>query len=104
AAVRVGGLTCYDNAPINIKRHNAAVEGNYRFARGQALRFGYEFQEIERDSDVEDQDPFRAEKTTEHTLRAQYRTSVIPNLNARIGYEYSRRRHSEFEVEQPLGG
>jgi len=104
AAVRVSGLTCYDNQPINIKQQQIVLQGDYKVARGHALTAGYEWQEIKRSSDVADQDPFRAHETKEQTLRVQYRNSVAQNLNGRIGYDYSQRRHSEFELEPPLGG
>ena len=104
AAVLVSSLTCYDNQPINIRQKHLVLEGDYRFARGQAFKAGYDWQEIRRTSDVATQDPFRAHETKEHTLRFQYRNSMAENLNGRIGYEHSRRRHSEFELEDPLGG
>lgn len=104
AAIRVAGLTCYDNLPINIRQQQIVLEGNYRIARGQAFKFGYEWQKIKRDSDEENQDPFRAHETKEQTVRLQYRNSFAENLTGRIGYDYSQRRHSEFEIEPPLGG
>ena len=104
AAIKVAGLTCYDNSPINIRQEHVVLEGNYRFARGQAFKFGYEWQKIKRNSDVEGQDPYRADETKENTLRLQYRNSMGESLTGRIGYDYSQRRHSEFELVEPLGG
>lgn len=103
-AIRVAGLTCYDNIPINIRQEQVVLEGNYRFARGQAFKFGYEWQKIKRNSDEAGEDPFRADETRENTLRFQYRNTVTENLTGRIGYDYSQRRHSEFELAEPLGG
>lgn len=104
AAVRVSGLTCYDTLPINIRNQHLTLEGNYRLTKGQALRFGYEWQKIKRDSDEHEQDPFRAHETKEQTVRLQYRNTGGEDLVLRLGYEYSERRHSEFEIEPPLGG
>jgi len=103
-AVRVTGLTCYDNLPINIKQEQVVLQGDYRLARGHAFMAGYEWAEIKRNSDNAEQDPYRAHHTREQTLRFQYRNSVSQNLNGRIGYDYSQRRHSEFELEPVLGG
>jgi MtrB/PioB family decaheme-associated outer membrane protein len=104
AAIKVGGLTCYDNVPINIRQDQVVLEGNYRFARGQAFKFGYEWQKIKRTSDVAGEDPFRADETKENTVRFQYRNTMAENLTGRIGYDRSQRRHSEFELVEPLGG
>ncbi len=104
AAIRVSGLTCYDTQPINIRQHQIVLQGDYKVARGHALTAGYEWQEIRRSSDRDHQDPFRAHETKEQTLRFQYRNSVAQDLNGRIGYDYSQRRHSEYELEPPLGG
>lgn len=104
AAVTVSGLTCYDNAPINIRQQQATLEGDYSFAPRQALKFGYDWLQIKRWSDEATQDPYRAHKTTEQTLRLGYRNSVAENLNGRIGYDHSQRRRSEYELEDPLGG
>jgi MtrB/PioB family decaheme-associated outer membrane protein len=103
-AIKVSGLTCYDTIPINIRQEQFVLEGNYRLARGQALRVGYEFQKIKRDSDLAGSDPYRADETKENTLKFQYRNTLAEDFTARLGYEYSRRRHSEFEFAEPLGG
>ncbi len=104
AAVKVSGLTCYDTIPINIRQEQFVLEGNYRLARGQALRVGYEFQKIRRNSDLAGTDPYRADETKENTVKFQYRNTLAEDFTARLGYDYSRRRHSEFELAEPLGG
>jgi hypothetical protein len=103
AAVNVGNLTCYDGVPVSIKKQQIVLEGDYRVASGQDIKAGYEWEQIKRSVNGSNENPFGATETKENTLRLQYRNSVAQNLTGRIGYDYSQRRHSEFELGEALG-
>src|SRR5206468_8411690 len=74
----------------------------------QAIRVGYDWKQIERTSvatppaPAESESPFDAEKTTDHTLRIEYRNTMSHTLTGRLMYAYSHRNASEYEEESLL--
>ena len=95
-----GASTIFSNEPINRRLHQANLEADWRFARGQGVRAEYEWQEIKRSSTA-DESPFRADRTRENTLRLAYRNSLADTLTGRVSYAYSERRVSEYEEGNP---
>jgi predicted porin len=59
--------------------------------KGQFIKVGDDYQEIERWCDGSWIDCADAAKTKENTLHLEYRNSVIENLSGRIGYEHGDR-------------
>jgi MtrB/PioB family decaheme-associated outer membrane protein len=86
----------FSTEPLNRRMQQFSVEGDYAVARRQSLRLGYDNQQIRRTADG-DETPFRAETTTEHTVRLDYRNNVSPTVTGRFGYAHSERTHSEYE-------
>lgn len=96
-----GATTLFENEPINRRLENFALEGEYRIARGQAVRAEYQRENIKRWSSAHES-PFRAENTYEDTVRFEFRNNFSDTLQGRISYAYSERRHSEYEEGDPL--
>jgi MtrB/PioB family decaheme-associated outer membrane protein len=91
-----GNPSLFSTEPLNRKMQQINLDAEYAVARRQAVKFGYEFQEIERTADG-DETPFAAEKTKENTLRLEYRNSTSDKVTGRVSYAHSQRRHSEYE-------
>lgn len=94
-----GNPSLFENEPLNRRMHQFDAEGTYSFARRQAVKLAYEWQQIERSADSPES-PFRADRTAEHTLRVDYRNSMSQYVSGRFGYAYSQRRSSEYEESQ----
>ena len=95
-----GASTLFTNAPLNRRLQQVNLEADYRLGRGQSVRGEYEFQEIKRTADGEE-NPFRADKTTENTLRLEYRKTLAETLTGRVAYSYGERRVKEYEQGNP---
>ncbi len=93
--------TLFENEPINRRLQQFNVDADYAFAERQGLNLGYEWQEIKRTADTEES-PFRAEKTWENTLSAEYRNNLRDNLTGRVSYAYSQRHNSHYEPGDPM--
>jgi MtrB/PioB family decaheme-associated outer membrane protein len=96
-----GAPSLFSTEPLNRKMQQVNLDAEYAFARRQAVKFGYEHQEIERTADG-DESPFAAEKTKENTLRLEYRNSASDKVTGRVSYAHSQRRHSEYEDNELL--
>jgi MtrB/PioB family decaheme-associated outer membrane protein len=83
------------NEPTNRKQHQFNLDADYKLGRGQSLWGGYEWQQIERTTDG-DENVFRAEKSTENTGRIEYRNLLSEGMSGRLSYAYSQRRVSEY--------
>lgn len=95
-----GASTQFTNEPINRRLQQINVDADYAFAGSQGINVGYEWQEIERTANGEES-PFRAKKTWENTLGAEYRNNLLDNLTGRLAYAYSQRRASTYEDGDP---
>jgi len=95
-----GASTQYSNEPINRKENVFNLDADYSLGRGQGVKAEYEYQKIDRTSTAEES-PFRAETTTEDTVRFEYRRTLDESLTGRISYSYSKRRSSDYEVGNP---
>ncbi|WP_136416641.1 MtrB/PioB family decaheme-associated outer membrane protein [Herbaspirillum sp. ST 5-3] len=85
-----------ENEPLNRRSNQLILDADYSFARRQAVRFGYEWQEVKRTSTAEE-NPFKADTTRENTFRLDYRNSVSAAVTGRVGYSHAQRRSSEYE-------
>ena len=83
------------NEPTNRKQNQVNLDGDYKLGRGQTLAAGYEWQQIERTTDG-DENLFPSEKSSENTGRIEYRNSMIENVSGRLSYAYSQRRVSDY--------
>jgi MtrB/PioB family decaheme-associated outer membrane protein len=98
------GTTPHINEPLSKRVHQVNLEADYGFGRGQAVKGAYEWQRIERTCGGPEPDCFDTARTTENTLRAEYRNALTALLNARISYAYSQRRTSDYEDLTPSAG
>ncbi len=92
------------NEPTNRKQNQINLDADYTLGRGQTLSAGYEWQQIKRTADG-DENPYPVEKTKENTLRIDYRNSMAENLSGRIGYAYSERKADDYREPElnPVG-
>ncbi len=98
------GTTPHTNEALSKRVHQLNVEADYGFGRGQAVKGAYEWQRIERSCGGPEPDCFDTARTTENTLRAEYRNALTAALNGRISYAYSQRRTSDYEDLTPSAG
>lgn len=108
--------------PLKRKSHQLTLEGDYQFAPRQAIKAGYEWQEVERDAnssavqahidryraaflaaglDAVAHPAWKAEKTKENTLKLEYRNNLSEVVTGRVGYSYSQRR-THYEDNESL--
>ncbi len=94
--------TQYTNEPNNRRQQQLNLDADYTLGRGQALKAGWEWQEIRRSAaGSPEETPFRAEKNRENTLRAEYRNTLAEMLTGRVSYARSHRRATEYEEGDP---
>ena len=94
------GAAQFRNEPINRRQQQFNLDGDYRLGQGQAVKAGYEWQEIKRTTNSEE-NLFRAEKTRENTLRAEYRNNLVDSVTGRVSYARSQRRTSYDDWPPP---
>jgi hypothetical protein len=68
-----------------------SLDGRYRLARYTTLRFGYDYEDIERDAE----DHYNSTET--HTYKLGLNTRVNRDLSARINYEFQ-------DIDEPFAG
>ena len=103
-----GTPALFTNRPLDFRTSQFTVDGDYSFAPRQAVKLGYEWKQVKRSVDAappppaEQENPFEADKTTENTVRAEYRNNFSHVVTGRVSYAYSQRRHSEYDEEALL--
>jgi len=103
-----GATSLFTNRPLDFRTNQFNLDADWAFAPRQAIKFGYEWKEVKRSVDstppppAELESPFDADRTTENTVRAEYRNTMSQRVNGRLIYAYSQRRASEFEEESLL--
>jgi MtrB/PioB family decaheme-associated outer membrane protein len=85
-------INIYANRPYSKKLNQFNLDADYVVAKGQALKFGYDWQKIERSCPGSWINCADAPEMRENTGRAEWRVSVIENLSGRLSYAYSQRR------------
>jgi hypothetical protein len=84
-------INIYANRPYSKKVNQATIEGDYAVARGNWLKAGYQYEQIERSCPGSWINCADAPKTRENTLRAEWRFNAVEDLSARLGYARSQR-------------
>ena len=79
------------NQPYSKRVHKLGFDADYRLAKGQFLKGGYELQKTDRWCAGCWIDCADAATTPENILRLEYRNSVAENLSGRVGYEHGSR-------------
>jgi MtrB/PioB family decaheme-associated outer membrane protein len=85
-------INIYANRPYSKKLNQFNLDADYAVAKGQALKFGYEYQKIDRSCSGSWINCADAPETRENTLRAEWRVNVIEDLSGRLSYAYSQRK------------
>lgn len=83
-AVNCGGGPC-EGSLFEYTKNNVGFDVYWRVARGQRIGFGYQYWNV--DENREDYDHH-----TDNVFFAEYKTTAIENLTARLKYEYLQRR------------
>lgn len=85
-------INIYANRPYSKKLNQFNLDADYAIAKGQKIRGGYEYQQIDRTCDGTWINCADAPRTRENTLSAEWRANLIESLSSRILYAYSARR------------
>jgi MtrB/PioB family decaheme-associated outer membrane protein len=85
-------INIYANRPYSKKSNQFNADADYMLVKGQWLKFGYEYQKIERDCQGSWINCVDAPEAKENTGRVEWRMNMIENVSARLGYVYSQRR------------
>lgn len=75
------------NTPYSKRVNKLGLDADYRLAKGQSVKAGYEYQGTDRWCEGSWISCVEAANTEENILRLEYRNSVVDNLSGRIGYE-----------------
>ena len=82
----------YENRAYSKQVNQLNLQGERSVGKKQYLQAGYDWQKIDRSCSGSWINCADAPTTKENTLRVEWRTSRVGNLNARLGYAYSWRR------------
>jgi MtrB/PioB family decaheme-associated outer membrane protein len=85
-------INIYANRPYSKKLNQFNLDADYAVAKGQALKFGYDYQKIDRSCPGSWINCADAPETRESTARAEWRVNVVEDLSGRLSYAYSRRK------------
>ncbi|HXF80138.1 MAG TPA: MtrB/PioB family decaheme-associated outer membrane protein [Usitatibacter sp.] len=92
AATMGSNINIYSNRPYSKRSNQVNAEADYQFVKGQWIKFGYDFQKIDRNCNGTWIDCVDADHTRENGVRAEWRAKPLETLSARAGYTYSQRR------------
>lgn len=103
------------NDPINTKKTQYFVDADYAFAKAQAVKLGFQRQNIDRTSDGNGFAPSRTgatantndftlpvHKSKEDTWNVEYRNSMVSDLTGRVSYSQSTRRGLDYSTPSGL--
>ena len=85
-------LNLYANRPYSKKLQQFNLDGDYRVAKSQSISAGFEEQRIDRGCAGSWINCADAPKSTENTLKLNWRAKLSDTLDAKLGAAYSRRR------------
>ncbi len=85
-------INIYANRPYSKKTNQFNADADYLVSRGQSLKAGYEWQEIDRSCPGSWINCADATKATTNTLRVAWDANSIENVTGRLSYAYSERR------------
>lgn len=89
-----------ENRPYSKKLNQVDLGADWRMAKSQWLKGGYEYQSIDRScNNATWIDCVDAATTNENTFSAEYRNSVLENVSGRIGFAHSKRTVSGYNED-----
>jgi len=86
----------YANRAYSKKVNQLNLDADYVVAKGQAVKVGYDWQQIDRTCNGSWIDCADANTTKENTLRAEWRAHPIEDVSAKVGYAYSQRKVDNY--------
>lgn len=89
-------INIYANRPYSKELNQFNADADYALAKGQSLKAGYEYQQIDRTCTGSWINCADAPKTTENTLRVAWDANLVENWRARVSYAYSD-RHVDYD-------
>lgn len=84
-------INIYANRPYSKKLNQLDASADYEVATGQNLKFGYQYQEIDRRCNGSWINCADAPKSRENTGLFEWRMNAAENVSANVTYSYSRR-------------
>ncbi len=84
------------NRPYSRKLNQFGFDGDYAVAKGQWIKWGYDFEKIARACPGAWISCVDAATTNENTLRAEWRATAGEDFSARVDYAYSARRAPDY--------
>ena len=84
-------INIYNNRPYSKKTNQFNLDADYRLSSKQNLKFGYDWQQIDRYCPGSWIDCADAATTQENTGRAEWRATVSETISVRLAYAYSQR-------------
>ena len=85
-------VNIYANRPYSKRTEQVNADADYRVAKGQSIKAGYEWQDIHRKCSGSWIDCADAPDATTNTVRLAWDANSLENLNGRLSYAYSERR------------
>ncbi len=79
------------NRPYSKRSNQVNLDADYKLAQGQAIKVGFDVQNIDRYCTGSWIDCADAATTTEKTLRAEIRSALSEEVSAKLGYAFSAR-------------
>jgi hypothetical protein len=87
----------YNNRAYSKQINKISLDGEYAVARRQWLRGGYEWQKVDYNCNGAWYNCAGAPTLKENTLRAEWRSNMLGDFSARLGYAYSWRRVPKYD-------
>jgi MtrB/PioB family decaheme-associated outer membrane protein len=84
-------LNMYANRPYSKRVNQVNLDADYKVAKDQAVKVGYDYQQIDRGCTGSWINCADAPQTKENTLRAEWRGKLVDDLTGKVGYGYSAR-------------
>lgn len=85
-------INIYANRPYSKRLNQFNLDADYAVAKGQALKFGYDYQKIDRSCPGSWINCADAPETRESTARAEWRMNAIEDVSGKLLYAYSQRK------------
>ena len=85
-------INIYANRPYSKKQNQFNADADYVVSRGQTIKAGYEWQQIDRSCPGSWINCADAPKATTNTVRVAWDANSLENVTGRLSYDYSSRR------------
>ncbi|MFM6990561.1 MAG: MtrB/PioB family outer membrane beta-barrel protein [Rhodoferax sp.] len=87
------------NRPYSKRTNQLNLDADYKVAQGQAVKVGVDVQKVDRYCNGTWIDCVDAATTNENTLRAEIRSALSEDLNAKLGYSFSSRTVGNYNSD-----